>query len=446
MDGRAIPGGASRARVTRSAHERHGRWYARLGSEDAIEALDRHEGIQRRHALEQELENLIAACRRSASRGDGPQATAHYRAAWAVLEGRGPLDLAVDLGTAVLGVKLEPVDRARVLDTLGQAEWRSGRLDEARAHCEAALAIHQGLRDTRSEGRTLRRLGELLRERGRSEEARTLIEAALDVARRVGDRQTEALALNSLGNFHRDEVDVSGLRYQEALAIFRAIGDRSWEGAVLGNLGFLRFEQGLVEEARAMMEAALAICRETGDRYREGVVLGNFGLVNHEAGRHDEARACLDAALALLGETGHRRFAGFYLGVLGNLDRDQGRLNEARDRLEKAIAMLGEMGSRGDEGIIQGFLGDLHLQEGRRDEAGRALARGESLLRGEVDQFFLGRLLCTRARFDLQCGDAAGARSRMDEVRAIAARIGAGPDSPLRHDLARLDQALELAP
>jgi len=445
MDGHAIRG-ASGPRAARSAHERHGRWYARLGSEAAIEALDRHEGLQRRHAMEQELENLIAACRRGASRGDGAQGAAHYRAAWAILERRGPLDLAVDLGMTVLRVKLEPVDRARVLDTLGQAEWRSGRLEEARARCDAALAIHRRLRDQRSEGRTLRRLGELLREQGHLEEGRARIEAALEVARGVGDRQTEALALNSLGNSHRDELDASRVRYQEALAIFRAVGDRRWEGAVLSNLGFLHFEQGLVEEARAMMEAALAICRETGDRYLEGVLLGNFGLVNQEAGRKDEARACLDAALALLGETGHRHFEWFYLGALGNLDRDEGRMNEARARLEKAIAMLGEMGSRGNEGILQGFLGDLHLEEGRREEAGRALSRAEALLRGVGDQFFFGRLLCTRARYELQCGAAAAARARINEARVIADRIGAGPDSPLRRDLARLDRALEQAP
>jgi len=195
-----------------------------------------------------------------------------------------------------------------------------------------------------------------------------------------------------------------------------------------------------------MMEAALAICRETGDRYLEGVLLGNFGLVNQEAGRKDEARACLDAALALLGETGHRHFEWFYLGALGNLDRDEGRMNEARARLEKAIAMLGEMGSRGNEGILQGFLGDLHLEEGRREEAGRALSRAEALLRGVGDQFFFGRLLCTRARYELQCGAAAAARVRINEARVIADRIGAGPDSPLRRDLARLDRALEQAP
>ncbi len=81
----AIPAGASGAPAVRSTEERHGRWFARYGTEEAMRALDRHGAAERRLVLARELENLVAACRRAVARGDGETATAAYGAAWAVL-------------------------------------------------------------------------------------------------------------------------------------------------------------------------------------------------------------------------------------------------------------------------------------------------------------------------------------------------------------------------
>ena len=49
----------------RPAEERHGRYFARFGTDEAIDALFRHGGVRRRRALALELDNLVAACRRA---------------------------------------------------------------------------------------------------------------------------------------------------------------------------------------------------------------------------------------------------------------------------------------------------------------------------------------------------------------------------------------------
>ncbi len=95
---------ASGQPASRLAEERHGRYFAGFGTDEAIEALSRHGGVKRRRALALELDNLVAACRRAVRRADGEIAVAAYRAIWEVLELQGPCALGIDLGSQVLAV------------------------------------------------------------------------------------------------------------------------------------------------------------------------------------------------------------------------------------------------------------------------------------------------------------------------------------------------------
>ena len=136
---------ASRPGAERACEERHGRYFARFGTEDALEALFRHGGVQRRRVLALELENLVAACRRAVGRGDGAVAIAAYRAAWEVLELHGPFTLGVALGVEVLA--LPGVDAslgAAAALTLAQALRRTGRFDEARIRLTQAAIRRLG--------------------------------------------------------------------------------------------------------------------------------------------------------------------------------------------------------------------------------------------------------------------------------------------------------------
>src|SRR5205085_3341042 len=89
-----VDGGA----VERAAQERHGAHFATFGSDAAIDALLVHGAVARQRALQLELDNIVAACRRALARGDAATAAATYRAASAVFVLRGPLALAASLG------------------------------------------------------------------------------------------------------------------------------------------------------------------------------------------------------------------------------------------------------------------------------------------------------------------------------------------------------------
>jgi predicted ATPase/Flp pilus assembly protein TadD len=404
--------------------ERHGAWFARFGSHEAIESLFVHRGVARRLGLGQELENLVAACGRAVTRNEGAFAVAVLEAAWAVLQFRGPFAVGVSLAERVLGLSsLSAREQASTGFVLGVALHHAGRVDEGRAHLDVALAVAREVGNRRVEGFAVGRLGILHHDQGRLDEGRAHLEAALVVAREVGDRRLEAIVFNSLGILYMEQgrMDETRVHYDAALAVVREVGDRRTEGIVLSNLGILHMEQGRMDEARAHYGAALAVAREVGDRRHESGVLGNLGYLDIDRGWMDEARAHYDAALAVALEVGDRRSEGVMLVNLGELHYEQGRMDEARAHLDAALAVAREVGNRRVEGFAVGRLGNLLRFLGEHGTAIQHLADALALHR-EVgfrygQPYWLGALALIEA--DAERGDAALALAH--EAVAIAA-------------------------
>ena len=350
---------------------RHGSYFASLGSEVTLEALDGHGGVAKRAALQGELENLIAACQRAIRRGDEPTATATYIATSEVLALRGPFRVSVRLGRDVLAFVKQTELRARVLRSLALAERLMGDMEAASAHLDAALAACRQLGDRRSEGVVLNHLGLLHENMGQVEDARSCYETALAIHREVGHRRYEGIVQGNLGNLcaeagrAREALD----HFREALAIDREVGNRRFEAIILGNLANLECDVGQTEEARDHYHAALAIHREVGNRRGEGIVQVNLGSMDHSQGRMDDARENYEAALAVHREVGDRRMEGNALGNLGGFYFDQGRLDEAVRCDEAALAIHREVGDRPGEGVVLGNLGNLYERRGELEQA-----------------------------------------------------------------------------
>lgn len=387
---------------------RHGEHFASFGQEDAITALDMHEGVGRRRALVAEIGNLSAACRRAIAREDGPVASAACRAAWVVFALRGPATEAVALSEAVLRMgSLEPGDRARVRRVAGLALRMSGKAAAARLQIEGALELYRSIGDNNGEAVVLGNLGLIAMEQGRTPEAVVLQEAALAIHSEAGDRTGAGVALGNLGILSRRKGQPAQAReqYLRALAIHREVGNRVNEGVVLGNLANLLFDQQRLEEAREENDAALAIHREVGHRRGEGVVLGNLGELLAGLGRIDEARASYEAALTIHREIGNRRLEGVTLAHVAMLAAEQGNLVEARTQLGAA----------------------------------------EAILRAVGDQLELGKVLCRQGTLYLRTGERAEATAAVSAAEEIAATVGASPTSDLGRLLERVREALSAA-
>ena len=471
----------------REAEKRHGRIFARFGTEEALKELFRHSGVKHWSTLALELDNVVAACRRAVLRSDGESAVPTYRAAWEVLELQGPFALGVVLGAEVLAldglalslrsaalvtraralhysgrtqeavtvleqalvVAKELRDRhqeGRVLGHLGILARACGQMDEARIRFGAALAIHQEVGDRHSEGFTLGSLAILHFEQGRTEEARTYNEAALAIHREVGDRRSEGRVLGNMGVLHLQQSRMEEARayYEAAIEIHREVGNRRVEGFVLLGLGILHFDQGRMEEARRHFEAALAVHREVGDRPSEGIVLGNLGVLRIKQSRMDEGRAYLEAALAIHREVGARRHEGRVLGNLGDLHHEQGRIDDARPHYEAALAIARSVDDRLGEGVVLGNLGALLAGQGDLGDAREAFCEGEALLRKVGDRLELAKLLCARGLVEVNAHNLGVASSALAEAASIAVATKAGPDSELDREIVKLREALAM--
>jgi predicted ATPase/Tfp pilus assembly protein PilF len=422
-----------RARV----EARHGRYYARSGAEEALEALGRHGGVQRRRALSQELDNLSVACRRALARGDGAVAGAAALAAWAVLDLRGPFAFAASLLEDAAEHAQER--EVRLSWSAGLARQMCGQMEQAKAHFERALRLALVSGDRRSEGLVLQWLGSLHRRQGRLAEARDGYERALRLHREVGNRRAEGTLLGDLGNLHRQQGRVAEARehYEAGLSLDRETGNRRSEGMLLGNLGLLHAEQGRLAEAHEAYEEALRIHRELGNRRVEGMLLGNLGNLHADQGRVEEARRDLEAALRLSRALVDRRVEGALLSNLGRLCHEQGQPDEAHAHYEQALRLHREIGDRRHEGIALSGLARLHAEQGRTDAARTCFDAAEAILRELSDLLHLGKVLAARALADHRSGEVDTARARLREARQLAEQLDAGPESGLGRAIAR---------
>lgn len=479
--------GAHRPGSRQAVRDRHGRYFAEMGTEESLEVLSRHGGGPAHAALHLELANLLAACR--AATGDGNQdvAAATYLAAAAALEVRGPLHLSIELGAEVLPAVVAPALRTRVLLSLAFAEHFAGRNEDARAHFEEALALSRELGDRRSEGVVLGKLGNLDREQGRVEEARDHLESALRIDREVGDRHREGIDIGNLGVLHLEQgrldlarehydaalaihrevgnrrlegnvlnnlaildytqgrIDDAARNYEAALATQRAVGNRRSEGNLLGNLGILHFERGQLKEAGEHYEAALLINREVGERLGEGVVLSNLGTFHYEQGNTAEARTLLEAALGIHRELRNRRSEGVVLSNLGLICVEERLWDRATEHYAGAVEIFRDMGYQRGLGQVLGAMGSLHTAQEQFDDAARCFAEGLAILR-DVDQLELGKVLCEFGRFQLRRDDPEAARAALHEARAIAQKHHLGPGSEVTRAIEKLAQELEPPP
>ncbi len=429
----------------RVTEERHGRYFAMFGTDEAIEAISLRGGVKRRRELALELDNLVAACVRAVHRADGEHAVAAYLAIWEVLELQGPCALGIDLGSRVLAVEnLNASQRAAALQARATAYRRAGRSEEAAAGFEQALALARGIGDRRREASVLVTFGNLRRDQGRMDEARAHLETSLAIARDVGHRRLEGNLVGNLGILHavQGRMEEARAHFEQALAIHREVGNRRIEGIDTSNLGNVHREQGRLEEAGTRYHEALAIHREVGNRRDEGIVIGNLGLLCSDQRRLDEAREHCEDALAICREVGDRVFEGVILGCLASVLRDQGSMAEARSHLEQALAIHRSVGNRRSEGTALGGLGELFAREGRFEEARNVLRDGERLLREVGDRQGLAALLCDLGQAEVASGDVAAARVALAEAESLAEAMGIGPDAEIGRKIVALRQTL----
>jgi len=418
----------SGAAARRAAEARHGTHFANLDDQ----AATAHAGA--------DLDNLVAACRRAAARGDVDIAARALERAWSALRLRGPFRTGIELASVV-----EPIARpdlgaaARVNRVAGGALDACGRYAEACDRLQASIDAARAVDDRAGECSARIALGGCLREIGSLEASRTNLDAALALATALDDANLQGRARNNLGSLEvgNGRLAEACTHYEQALLLTRRSGDRRMEAGVLGNLGMLHADMGKSEQARRYYEAALRVAQEVGDRKVEGNTLCNIGLFLFLEGNFTEACEQLEAALSVSREVGNAHLECVTLCNLGIVYEYLDDLADAHASLQRALDVARELGHKRSEGQVLGYMARVHARRASLADARRCLDVGEALLRAVSDSESVGIVLAIRAEIEQRAGDTEAARAALSASESLAADIAPGANSEWGLALAR---------
>jgi predicted ATPase/class 3 adenylate cyclase len=258
------------------------------------------------------------------------------------------------------------------------------------------------------------------------------VETAITAARRAlalaGTASTAAAArahnallatLARLGRF--DEARDAG---RAGLEIARACGDRVVQAHLLNNLASVAMDAGDLAEAESLYAQAIDHFNASGHRWGEAGARGNLANLSMTTGRAELARDQLADNLRLCAEVGNRSSAVHCLFAQSQVLLALGEPAAALESAAEAGRIAREIGDRHIEAQALSTGGQAWAALGRPDVARRQF--GES--RDAFDAMRLPHAalqpLAGLARLARSDGDAAAARSLVDE---ILARAAAGP-------------------
>jgi serine/threonine-protein kinase len=339
--------------------------------------------------------------------------------------------------------RLDPLDRAIGLNSLGLALRDEGRLGEARETLRRALSIYEkelGPEHPSVAG-ILNNLATVDRLSGNVALSGTDLGRALAIWERAlgPDHPNVARALTNLGPVLKEQGKYAEAHaaYERALAIKeKRLGpDHAEVASTLTNLGALLFEQDRLPEARAYHERALAI-REKAmgpDSEAVGESLTNIGDVLAVEGAYAEARVRFERALAIYTKSRgpeHPLVAGT-LVALGALELNQDRLDAALGYARRALA-IDEKAYPGGNPEVAGavnLVGDILDRQGTHTDARvlheRAVAILEKL--GGANDLTLAGPLTALGECELAQGKAGEAVAVLERAAALRGDHGGGP-------------------
>ena len=354
------------------ARERHRAWYAgeaRRRFDPAGCFPDPHDIA----FVADEIDNVAAACRRSLEHNAEDAAALAFAASF-VLTSRGPVDRAVDLLGACLGVPLPARVRGHLLRARANALGLLGREEDGAADARAAVAAGAAARDLVLEGRATALLGMIEQHYAARDQVLATFERAIALTQRAGDRAYEASALGNYGTalWSADHFDAAARAYARSVEIHRELGNARSASIMLGNLGLHDLDEGHFERARFRLGHALAEHRRLGDSLHEGVTLGHLALHALVTGDCRSARDRAEEGVRILSSVGERECRAHEILLLGKIAWELGDRKRARHEAERARDGLGNR----PESLATLYLLDLVLRidDGETDVAERVVS------------------------------------------------------------------------
>jgi DNA-binding SARP family transcriptional activator/tetratricopeptide (TPR) repeat protein len=308
-----------------------------------------------------------------------------------------------------------------------------GRLAEAYAAGEAALAYSRGAGDDVATARALCSMAQVQAHRGPLSAADALVDEAARVAVRAADPVLELLALSSgwAISFQRRDIERCRSLSARCLELALKLGDRPAEAQAHSRLGAsFAAGRGELAQAREHFAAAGRIYGEAGNPAGSGGQFMNRAVLEMRLGFFDRARTATQRAIELFERANDLRGRASALANLAFVQAYAGHVVEAREVGETALDFARRSGFR----LIEAFaLENLAAAEGAAGEYTRAIELAEASFevrsRSE-SQVWSGQSLADVAIWHARLGNVAAARVAAQRLLADDDAISSGADWP----------------
>lgn len=261
------------------------------------------------HFYDTERQNLLAAVRLAAARGERVLAWQLPVAMFAFLLSRRPMADWLETHRIGLAAAQELGDELAEAWLLTSNAIARGTLQESQAalaDLERAVPLWQRVGPEWAQAWALRDLGGVYYSLGRDAEADQALERALAMHVEQGDEWGEATALSSLAKaeYRLGQFDEAIPHLRRAIEIRRSHGDRRNEASCLSDIGLVLAGIGQTTEAIEHLEQALRIHREVEFGFGEAQDLERLADLYERTGRTEDAREQRRLAAQLYDELG----------------------------------------------------------------------------------------------------------------------------------------------
>jgi DNA-binding SARP family transcriptional activator/tetratricopeptide (TPR) repeat protein len=251
---------------------------------------------------------------------------------------------------------------ALVMRNAAVLERRSGQLEQALTHSQAALEVFRASGDYVGQAHVLHNLAQVWLDYGADDTASDLLDQAAGICQQIGNRRVYAQVQRQIGDLRlrRGDLDQATEAYRTVLSIVRESHDRVGECYALVGMGRVDIRRGRPDSAEQVLVGALEVAGEIGDLVVESMVALALAEAQLAAGRLGAAAEYADRALRQCEQTGSVLLTVQVLTVRGKIHRAAGECAQASEIWDRAGQVLEKMQLSGAV-ALSGELSSLRL-------------------------------------------------------------------------------------
>ena len=274
--------------------------------------------------------------------------------------------------------------RGRALRVVGMAQVHLGSVANGIRTLEQAAELHRDAGLQSGLSHLLQDLQYAYTRFGRLEEAGACLQEAVALRRGLGGAAGLALGLNNLGCYHylSNDYEQALSTLEEGLRIIAGVPDRRVEGHLLWSMGDLRRDLGAFGEAALLYDKALDLLFSGGDPNTRCSILTSKAVLRRRQGRHDEAVVLAREAIQIA-EDHQIAFEGLLArAALWATYAEQGQAEQALIEMEQIARMLLDQDAHFELMTMLGICCYLCLLRGDLAKAGDYLSSAMQVASG----------------------------------------------------------------